>query len=94
MSRFLVIHRVEDYAKWKPIFDEDSGPRQAAGGQGGTVFRDSNDPNNIVILWEWESAQKAHEFAEAPRLREVMARAGVQGMPTIIFLDDVEKVKV
>ncbi len=94
MSRFLVIHHVEDYNKWKPVFDEDSGPREAAGGQGGMLYRDANDPNNMVILWEWEDAQKAREFAQSPRLIEVMQRAGVQGMPTIIFLDEVEKVNV
>jgi quinol monooxygenase YgiN len=94
MSRFLVIHTVEDYEKWKSVFDEHARTRQEYGGKGATLFRNADNPNNIVLLWDWESAQKAREFAQSDSLREVMQRAGVQGMPTVIFLDEVEKVKV
>jgi heme-degrading monooxygenase HmoA len=93
MSHFLVMHTVEDYKKWKVAFDGDAANRKAGGGKGGTLFRNADNPNNIVILWEWESAEKARAFAQSPALRETMQRAGVVGMPTMIFLDEVEKLK-
>jgi heme-degrading monooxygenase HmoA len=94
MSRFLVIHTVEDYEKWKPIFDEHARVRKKYGREGATLFRNADNPNNPVILWEWEGAETAREFAQSDSLREAMQRAGVQGMPTVIFLDEVETVKV
>lgn len=94
MSRFLVIHTVEDYDKWKPIFDEHAAVRKEFGGRGATLYRNADNPNNIIVLWEWESAEKAREFAQSDSLREAMQRAGVVGAPTVIFLDEVEKVKI
>jgi heme-degrading monooxygenase HmoA len=94
MSHFLVIHTVEDYKKWKSIFDEHASVRKEYGGKGATLFRNADNPNNLVILWDWESAEKAREFAQSNSLRDAMQRAGVQGTPTIIFLEEVEKVKV
>jgi heme-degrading monooxygenase HmoA len=94
MSNFLVIHTVEDYKKWKAIFDEHASVRKEYGGKGATLFRNADDPNTLVILWDWESTEKAREFAQSDSLRDAMQRAGVQGMPTIIFLEEIEKVKV
>ena len=43
MASLLVHHKVEDYNKWKPIFDEHSSFRAQNGSQGGRVFRSLND---------------------------------------------------
>ncbi len=45
MPYILVRHKVEDYAKWKPVFDEHGAARKAIGSKGGYLFRNIDDPN-------------------------------------------------
>ena len=38
MSHILVPHKVDDYKKWNPVFDEHSGFRSQNGSKGGTCI--------------------------------------------------------
>jgi heme-degrading monooxygenase HmoA len=94
MAHLIVRHNVQDYAKWKPVFDEHAAKRRASGSKGGRLFRSEKDPNEVVILFEWEDLGKAHKFAESEDLRQTMERAGVAGKPDLYFLDEIEKFTV
>jgi heme-degrading monooxygenase HmoA len=91
MAYLLVHHNVEDFAKWKPVFDADATARKAGGSKGGRLFRSANNPNEVVVLFEWDSTEKALQFAQSDSLREAMQNAGVTGRPDVYFLDEVEK---
>jgi len=94
MPYLLVRHRVENFETWKPIFDEHGATRGEHGGKGGYLFRSAEDPNEIVLLLEWEDLEKARRFAQSEDLREAMQRAGVADRPDIYFLEELEKVPV
>jgi quinol monooxygenase YgiN len=85
-------HKVEDYAKWKTEF-ESSGidMRKKAGEKSYQIFRTDDDPNNLVMLFQWDSIDNARKFMESNELREGMQKAGVIGQPEIRFLEEVEK---
>ena len=91
MPFILVRHKVEDYAKWKTMFDEDGVNRKAAGSKGSQLFRSADNPNELIILLEWDDLGKARQFTQSPKLGEVMERAGVIDQPDIYFLDEVER---
>ncbi len=91
MAQFLIRHRVKEFAKWKPLFDEHAAIRKANGSKGGRLFRSEKDPNEVVILFEWEDFGKARQFAESEDLRKRMERAGVIGKPDLYLLDEIEK---
>jgi heme-degrading monooxygenase HmoA len=91
MASLLVRHKVKDYAKWKPVFDEHGATRKKGGSKGARVFRNANDPSEILIITEWADLKQAHAFAESPDLREVMERAGVIGKPDLFFLEETDK---
>lgn len=93
MSYILVQHSVEDYDKWKTVFDEEEA-RQAAGSKGGIVFRNADDPNQITVLIEWDNLDSARAFSGSDDLREDMQRAGVTGPPNVYFLDEVDRFSV
>jgi heme-degrading monooxygenase HmoA len=88
MSHMLVHHNVEDYGKWKPVFDEHSSFRKEMGSKGGRVFRSANDPNDLFILFEWDNAENAKKFSQSDNLKETMQKAGVKGMPDIYFVEE------
>jgi heme-degrading monooxygenase HmoA len=92
MPYMLVRHKVEDYEKWKPVFDEHQSTRKESGGKGGYLFRNAEDSNEVVILLEWDDIEDARQFAQSEDLRETMQRAGVTEQPDIYFLEEVEKV--
>jgi heme-degrading monooxygenase HmoA len=88
MPYCLIRHKVQDYARWKPVFDEHIGARQDGGSQGGFLFRNAKDPNEVLVLLKWETVEEGRRFTESEGLREVMARAGVEGDPQITFLEE------
>jgi hypothetical protein len=92
MPYLLVRHKVADYERWKLAFDAHSVTRQANGSRGGQLFRDAADPNELVVLLEWDVLENARQFAQSEELREVMQRAGVVDRPDIYFLKDGEQV--
>jgi heme-degrading monooxygenase HmoA len=94
MSHFIVRHKVEDYAKWKKVFDEHSTTRKTSGSKGGRLFRNADNPNEVIVLWDWEDLDQARQFAHSPDLRETMERAGVADRPDIYFLEEAERVSV
>ena len=91
MAYILVQQSVEDFEKWKPLFDEDGAMREAGGSKGGLVLRNADDPNHVTILLEWDSLESARAFASSDELRERMQRAGATGPPALFFLDEVGK---
>jgi heme-degrading monooxygenase HmoA len=88
MAKFLVHHKVEDFNKWKPFFEQHSDFRAQNGSKGGKVFRNSDNPNDLFILFEWDSSANAKKFAQSDSLREIMQKAGVQGMPEVHFIEE------
>jgi hypothetical protein len=94
MPYLLVRHKVEDYERWKPVFDHDQGATRARhGSKGGWILRNAEDPNELVILLEWDSVENARQFAGAEELPDAMRRAGVADQPDVYFLEEVEQVR-
>lgn len=89
----MVIHSVEDYAKWKIVFDEHGTIRKAKGSKGATIMSNQNVSNQIIIISEWEDMEAAKNFAEAEDLKIAMQKAGVIGLPAIYYLEEIERVE-
>ena len=87
MTYVVVRHKVEDYAEWKPVFDEHEATRKAVGGKGYLILRNSDDPSELVVLTEFDNISNAKEWAGSPGLHEAMAKAGVADKPDIYFCE-------
>ncbi len=94
MAYLLVRHKVKDYAKWKIVFDEHAATRKTGGSGGGHLFRNADNPNETVIIYKWDSIEKAKKFAQSEDLKKTMQRAGVIDKPDVYFLEEVEQVSV
>jgi hypothetical protein len=82
----IVSHRVAAYDAWKQVFDADAGPRAQAGIVGHAVNRSFEDPNLVVVYLQTSTPDQIRSFVGSPRLKETMARAGVEGAPRIAFV--------
>jgi heme-degrading monooxygenase HmoA len=87
MAHLLVKQNLEDYAKWKELFDGDSGIREASGSKGAQVFQNVSDPNEVFVIIEWDSMENLQQFAQSDELKERMQRAGHTGPPAVYFVN-------
>lgn len=92
MPYLLIDHTVENYEEWKPYFDDHGTTRAESGCKGGRLFHKEGEPNEIVVMFEWDSLENAHEFAASDDLRETMDEAGVVSEPDLHFLEKIEDV--
>ena len=91
MTYVLVLHHVEDYSRWKPVYDGDRSVRKDRGSKGSSVLRNADDPNHLVVITEWENLESAKNFAESEDLKNTMQKAGVIGRPAVFYLEELER---
>ena len=89
MEYVLIIHKVEDYAAWKIIFDNAASIRKDAGEQSYQVLKYEKDPDKIVHFSKWSSIANAKAFFESTELVKIREQAGVKA-PEFIYLDELE----
>lgn len=88
MIYMLVRHAVRDFSKWRPAYAADDAARQAAGLRELNLWRNADEADEVVLLFEVLDVAKAKAFAASPDLREKMAASGVTGRPEIVFLTE------
>ena len=87
MPALFLKHKVKSYDSWRPAYDRHLVARAEAGLREIGVFRDSKDPDELLIAWTTDDLQKAKEFIKSPGLQSKMKEAGVIGEPKVWFTD-------
>lgn len=77
MIHMLVRNRIEDYERWRSLFDAEAEPAAAYGLELSGVWREVGDPNNVFFMFEVESVERAQAFLDRPESAEVGKAAGV-----------------
>ena len=80
--------KLKSFDKWKPVFNERSSIRRESGSKEARLFRNSNDPNEAMILFEWDNMENAAKYLESEALEETLKKVGATF--TITYLDEVE----
>ena len=91
MTYVMVMHKVKDFEKWKSIYDEHGEMRKKLGSKGAFAFRNSKDPNEIIVMSQWEDIESANNFVESESLKNAMKKAGVMNKPQVYYLDEIER---
>ncbi|MCK5359289.1 MAG: antibiotic biosynthesis monooxygenase [Gammaproteobacteria bacterium] len=91
MTTILIKHPVQDYTIWKGAFDSFIDTRKASGEKSYHICRPIDEPNNVVILFEWDSLDKAKAFLDSEDLKAAMQQAGVTGPPEITLMETTAK---
>ena len=72
MAYVLIEHRVGDFETFKEVYLDDAERRERLGCKGGLVFRVADDPNEIIVMLEWETVEGARDFAGSLELEQAM----------------------
>lgn len=86
MPILLIRHKVSDFAAWQAIFEDQDASRGAHGCQRGRLFQNAADPNELLVLLEWDNLERAYLYAQSDDLREELKRAEVADDPDVWFL--------
>lgn len=93
MKYVLIIHEVEDYQKWKQVFDNAAAIRKDAGEISYQLLKFDHDANQIVHFSVWVSHENAKIFFESDELVQIRKDAGVKA-PQFIYLEKLEEAKL
>jgi hypothetical protein len=86
MVRLFVRHNVNDYAAWRKVYDEFDEQRRPMGVTDDAVFQSIDDPNDVTVWHDFDSAEAARAFVSSDELGNAMENAGVKGEPQIWFV--------
>ncbi|MBV9252283.1 MAG: hypothetical protein JO227_23935 [Acetobacteraceae bacterium] len=78
MPKLIVQHRVRDYDAWRPHFDRHESKRLEHGVTNPRVYRNAQDPNDLVVLFNAADEGRAKELGQSDDLRNAMQAAGVE----------------
>lgn len=88
MATLYVHHKVADYGQWRGVYDALRAKRQEYGETGERVLRAVNNPNELMALVEFGTADQARAWATSSDLKEGMKNAGVVTQPDILILEE------
>ena len=88
MVRLFARMDVADFENWRKVYDEFYGERSAMGVMGAAAFQLVEDPTDVTLWHDFETAEVARAFVSSEALRNVMQRAGVQGEPEFWFVSE------
>lgn len=94
MVNLLIKHKVNEYEVWKKVFDGFIETRRASGEKNWRIWHLHDNPNDLVLLFEWDSHENARSFMNNPELKQAMVDAGVSEPPEFYFLEENDRGRV
>ena len=90
MALLIIEHIVGDYETFKSVFMDDEDRRRRGGSRGARVYRVADHPNDIRVVLDFDTAQRAREHAEGLELHEAIKWATSNvSMPSFVVLEQV-----
>jgi len=65
--------------------------RKSFGSKGVRAFRNLDKPDEVYVLGEYESTEKARQLFASQEFREAAKKAGITSPPSVAFLDQVSQ---
>jgi hypothetical protein len=82
----LTLHfKVKDFNAWRTAYNGNEKGRASAGITNGRVFRNADDPNEVVVLQDVSDVAKARTWLDSEDMKTAMQKNGVVGSPSIRF---------
>jgi heme-degrading monooxygenase HmoA len=88
MVHVMIRHEVQDYSRWRAAFDDALMVRRHAGEQAYHIFRNFEDANEVTVLCDFDTLERARNFITSDELKSAMKAAGVTGETEVRFLHE------
>lgn len=77
---------VEDFDTWHAEYQRMHEVRQQHGERGRTLYRDVDDPDTVVVVFDWDTVDNAKGYFDSAALRDSVQRAHGRTSPTVHYL--------
>lgn len=83
--RMFVRHDVADYTVWKKGYNAYAPTQKKMGVFFEAVYQSAENPNDVTVIHDFRSLEKAKAFAASPDLKDTMGKLGVKGVAQIWY---------
>ena len=74
---------IEDFDEfWATFSTKGHDKRKEHGSKGSHVFRDADDPNHLLVVFDWDESG-FQEFLADPEMQAIFQEAGLKGRPQL-----------
>jgi len=87
MATLFLKHKVASYDAWRPVYNRHLAKRAEIGLREVGVFRNSKDPNDLLLVWTTDDLPQARAFLDSLELKSKMKEAGVTSEPEVWFVE-------
>ena len=88
MSFYVVSHKVDDFGKWKKVYDDFETVRQKYGVKEQLLIQAFDDPNHVLVVGQGD-LDAIQNFISSEELKAGMKDAGVSSEPNLFVGDEV-----
>ncbi len=74
-------YRVGDIAAWRPIFEANAENRREHGLSVKAIYRDDTYIDGVIVVYDAQDLDLAHDFYHSDAQRERMAKSGLKRAP-------------
>lgn len=91
MAFSIIRFSVRNFDDFLPVMEGFEDMRGAAGSRGSTLYQSAEDGNELVVIQEWESVERAKAFHAAPALDAGGKQAGVLDIKELLYVESVRE---
>ena len=84
-ERMIERHEVSNDATWRKAFDRFAPTHNKLRVMGKAVYPPVDGPNDVTVMHDFRSLEKAKAFAASAELKAAMDKAGEKGPPTVWY---------
>jgi heme-degrading monooxygenase HmoA len=70
--------RTKDFDNWRTNFDSLNERRRSSGVKNATIYRSAADPNDLLIVLEWDNLNNAQQYFQSQDVKQAMERGGYE----------------
>lgn len=87
MAHTLARLRVDDFDRFLETFStKGKAKRGLHGSRGSSVFRGTEDPTEVLVVFDWDRAE-VEGFLADPEAQAIMREAGLEGPPEMTHVE-------
>ncbi len=86
MVYVVLDHKITNFEMLLQVYSDDAERRRRMGCLGGRIWRGTDDPNQVSVVMEWDTVERAHAFAGSFELEQAMHWAGVKAPTTRVIV--------
>lgn len=89
MAYTLVRHQIQDFEKWKSVFEQTHLRLKECGCENFKLFRNTDRPHEIILYMQWKTLEDARFYINSEFLEDALSEAGITDSPDFFYLEEV-----